>query len=60
MQPGPVVNDRGDLQMDGDDDCSEEGGSCLPLACSAPTVTVRVKGRQSAHDHHKDHHRLKG
>ena len=56
MDPGPVVNEGGDLQVYSDDDGSEEGGPRLPLACSAPAVAVGVQGAQGAHHHHKDHH----
>ncbi len=56
MEPGPVVNEGGDLQVHSDDDRSKEGGPGLPLACSAPTVAVGVQGGQAAHHHHKDHH----
>ncbi len=55
MDPGPVVNDGGDLHMNSDDDSSEEGSPSLPLACSAPTVAVGIQGGQGAHHHHKDH-----
>ncbi len=55
MDPGPVVNDRGDLQVHSDDDSSEEGSPSLPLACSAPTVAVCIQGGEGAHDHDKDH-----
>ena len=60
VQPGPSVYDGHDFEMDGQQNCSEQGGPRLPVAEGRSRVPVCIDGPVRYDGHHKNDNCLQG